>query len=105
MCISRGWLQCVAVCCSVLQCVAVCCSVLQCVAVCKDSNAVPGKPCAYREVGCSVLQCVAVCCSVLQYVKIAMQYQVNHMHIERLVFNAYWPLSSRLLGSFSSCVF
>jgi len=29
------WLQCVAVCCSVLQCVAVCCSsVLQCVAVC-----------------------------------------------------------------------
>jgi len=28
-----AWLQCFAVCCSVLQCVAVCCSVLQCVAV------------------------------------------------------------------------
>ena len=32
--ISRGVLQCVAVCCSVLQCAAICCSVLQCVAVC-----------------------------------------------------------------------
>ena len=44
------FVQCVAVCCSVLQCVAVCSSVLQCVAVC-----------------CSVLQCVAVYCSVLQW--------------------------------------
>ena len=43
--ILRIWLQCVAVCCSVLQCVAVCCSVLQCVAV-----------------RCCVLQCAAVCC-------------------------------------------
>jgi len=54
-CLGGGveWLQCVAVCCSVLQCVAVCCSVLQCAAVC-----------------CSVLQCVAVCCSVLQCVAV-----------------------------------
>ena len=40
------YVQCVAVCCSVLQCVAACCSVLQCVAVC-----------------CSVLQCVAEQCT------------------------------------------
>ena len=32
--INSQWVDCVAVCCSVLQCVAVCCSVLQCVAVC-----------------------------------------------------------------------
>jgi len=36
-----SYMQCVAVCCSMLQYVAVCCSVLQCVAVC-----------------CSVLQCI-----------------------------------------------
>jgi len=55
-----GWLQCAAVCCSVLQCVeiskcstyyvcwltAACCSVLHCVAVC-----------------CSVLHCALLCCS------------------------------------------
>ena len=62
--LSRGVLQCVAVCCSVLQCVAgymtcytsclvVCCSMLQCVAVC-----------------CSVLQCAAAYCSVLQCVAV-----------------------------------
>ena len=41
------YVQCVAVCCSVLQCVAMWCSVLQRVTAC-----------------CSVLQCVVVCCSV-----------------------------------------
>jgi len=49
------YLQCVAVCCSVLQRVAVCCSVLQqCVAAC-----------------CSVLQSVVVCCSVLRCVAVS----------------------------------
>jgi len=56
--LSRGVLQCVAVCCSVLQCVAVRCSVLQCVA-CGISNSMPP---SYLEVCCGVLQCVAVCC-------------------------------------------
>jgi len=69
--VGRWWVQCVAVCCSVLQCVAVlkrvsnpmihtryslrldalCCNVLQCVTLCR-----------------SVLQRVAACCSVLQRV-------------------------------------
>ena len=33
LCCWSVFLQCVAVCCSVLQCVAVCCSVLQCVEI------------------------------------------------------------------------
>jgi len=45
----HSWMQCVALCCSVLPCAVVCCCVLSCAAAC-----------------CSVLQCAAVCCIVLR---------------------------------------
>ena len=74
-----SYIQCVAVCCSVMQCVAVCCSVLQCVAVCcsvlqriavcfrvLQCVAVCGSMLQCVTMCCSVLQCVAVCCSVLR---------------------------------------
>ena len=74
-----------AVCCSVMrfvQCVAVCCSVLQCVAVCYSVLCRLGEeqvmrfyPEIWADMCCSVLQgiystlqCVAGCCSVLQCV-------------------------------------
>jgi len=70
------WLQCVAVCCSVLQCVAACCSLLQCVKCVETLREIAVKyieqrgnfyrhPC--RRVACvaDMLQCVCVlqvCC-------------------------------------------
>jgi len=72
LCASQGsWIQCVAVCCSVLQWIAVCCSVLQCDAV-----------------WCSVMQCVAVCCSVLQCVAVrcsVMQCDAVHCSVLKCV--------------------
>ena len=80
------WLECVAVCCSVLQCAAVCCSVLQClecvaaccsvlqcVVVCRFTTSLHTSDLSLLQciavcwVCCSVLQCVAVCCSVSLY--------------------------------------
>ena len=60
------YVECVAVCCSVLQCVAVCCSVLQCVAV-KITSSLQTALMDTRtsKSTYNVLRCVAVCCSVL----------------------------------------
>jgi len=79
------YIQCVAVCCSVLQCAAVCCSVLQCVTVCFSVLQLGWQRLQLQRqhemrcvciftmlqrvaVCCCLLQCVAVCCSVLQCV-------------------------------------
>ena len=84
------FLQCVAVCCSVLQCVAVCgsvsplhtkhaaihtisavcCSVLQCVAACCRCT-------LNLQIFIQFLQCVAVCCSVLQCVAACRRRTLN----------------------------
>jgi len=57
------FMQCVALCCSMLQCVAVRCS------ACASKSAAPDYP------RCSVLQCVAVCCSVLKCVAVYFCYR------------------------------